>query len=98
MLSHPEVHSGAQKQNSQSGTLRQLGYHQQKKIYDWICQVTDDSPPVIDVQEIVNNPKDSLRTLCERLNIKFWTTNREPILINGDMPVSFFRILLFFLF
>ncbi len=50
----------------------QLGYHQQKKIYDWICQITDDSPPVIDVQEIVNNPKDSLRTLCERLNIKFY--------------------------
>ena len=50
----------------------QLGYHQQKYIYDWICRFTDDYPPVIDVQEIIKNPRDSLKTLCGRFNIDFF--------------------------
>jgi len=51
---------------------KQLGYPQQKKLWDWLSGEADFNPLIIEAQEITKNPKEELRKLCENLNIEFY--------------------------
>ncbi len=51
---------------------RQLGFAQQKELFDWLSSETDFTPPIIEAKEITKNPKQVLTWLCEKLNIDFF--------------------------
>ncbi len=51
---------------------KQLGYPQQKKLWDWLSRETDFKPLIIEAQEITKNPKEELQKLCGNLNIEFY--------------------------
>ena len=52
-------------------TLGDLGFVQQTEIFQWVCGRTGTAPPVIDVRDVLENPKRLLRLLCEAVDIEF---------------------------
>lgn len=52
-------------------TEEDLGFVQQAEIFDWVSQNTDQRPPVIDAQDVLQNPERLLRLVCEAVGIEF---------------------------
>ncbi len=52
-------------------TLDDIGIVQLKKLYEFVRERLDIAPIVIDSDDLLNNPKDMLRLLCEKLRIGF---------------------------
>ena len=56
---------------SHDPTFEDLGFGQQAEIFDWVCQKTGVTPPVLDARDVLDHPEPSLRRLCEALNVDF---------------------------
>jgi len=48
-----------------------LGYVQQRRIFDHVCSLAEVPPPVIDARDVLQDPEGVLRALCARLDIPF---------------------------
>jgi len=53
------------------GTPADLGYPQQAALFDAIATMHGEAPPVIDSERFLADPEGQLRTLCERLDVRF---------------------------
>ena len=51
-----------------------LGYHQQRRIFDEVCERTNVTPPVIDTDRFLLDPKGQLEAVCNRLGLAFDNT------------------------
>lgn len=54
------------------GTMADLGYVEQHRLFDTITEMTGEPPAVIDASRFLENPEAQLRKLCERLSIPFY--------------------------
>lgn len=52
-------------------TLEDLGFVQQQKIFDFVCEQKSSVPPVVDAREILENPERMLRRLCHAVGVEF---------------------------
>ena len=51
--------------------LQDTGLPQQLEIFDWVRTRTGKTPPVLDTRDVLNNPAQTMRLLCESLNLEF---------------------------
>jgi hypothetical protein len=49
----------------------ELGFAQQLRLFDHVCDRRGSAPPVLDAADILQNPEGLLRALCARLGIAF---------------------------
>src|SRR5436190_7469759 len=52
-------------------TLEDLGFVQQAEIFDWVRKHTGAVPPVIDANDVLENPEGILRLLCDAIGVDF---------------------------
>ena len=52
-------------------TLDDIGFVQQAELFDTVCDLRGEVPPVIDSREFLEHPEAQLRLLCDRLNLSF---------------------------
>jgi len=52
-------------------TLEDLGFVQQCEIFDFVRERTDTIPPVIDADDVLKNPEQMLRALCDAISVGF---------------------------
>lgn len=48
-----------------------LGFVQQAEIFDWVCERLGVTPPVIDANDVLENPERVLRLLCAAVGVEF---------------------------
>jgi hypothetical protein len=51
--------------------VEDLGFVQQAEIFDWVRGQTGQTPPVIDADEVLENPERILRRLCRAVGVEF---------------------------
>ncbi|HJP97986.1 MAG TPA: hypothetical protein VJ862_05420 [Rhodanobacteraceae bacterium] len=49
----------------------ELGFEQQARLFDYVCDRLGHAPPVIDAADVLKEPRTALVTLCEVLDIPF---------------------------
>ncbi len=49
----------------------ELGFEQQARLFDHVCDKLGHAPPVIDADDVLKNPRSVLSALCARLGIPF---------------------------
>jgi hypothetical protein len=49
----------------------ELGFEQQSRIFDHVCEWLGTAPPVIDAEDVLRDPAATLRALCSSLRIPF---------------------------
>ncbi|MGH8427057.1 MAG: HAD family hydrolase [Gammaproteobacteria bacterium] len=49
----------------------ELGFEQQTRLFDYVCEKFSAAPPVLDAADVLKNPARSLRALCECLGVAF---------------------------
>ncbi|HWG66128.1 MAG TPA: hypothetical protein VN662_01750 [Rhodanobacteraceae bacterium] len=49
----------------------ELGFEQQARLFDRVCDKLGHTPPVIDATEVLKNPRGTLSALCAKLGIPF---------------------------
>jgi Sulfotransferase domain len=52
-------------------TLEDLGFVQQQKIFDFVRQQTNSTPPAVDAKDVLQNPERILRLLCDAIGVEF---------------------------
>ena len=52
-------------------TLEDLGFPQQQRLFEAVCKNDGKSPPVLDADDVLADPKGMLAALCAALNIPF---------------------------
>src|SRR5688500_17146804 len=52
-------------------TLEDIGFVQQREIFDWVCAHTGEIPPVIDAHDVLEDPERILRMLCDAVGVEF---------------------------
>jgi hypothetical protein len=58
------------KKNSEP-ELNDLGFVQQAEIFDFVQSFTGSTPPVIDADDVLRDPKRMLRLLCDKIGVEF---------------------------
>lgn len=58
-------------QKNADPTVEDLGFPQQREIFDWVQQRTGKTPPVLDAKDVLNDPRRVLGLLCEALEVEF---------------------------
>jgi hypothetical protein len=51
--------------------LEDLGFVQQAEIFDFVCEHTNASPPIVDAKDVLENPERILRLLCQAVRVEF---------------------------
>jgi len=54
--------------------LLDLGFVQQAEIFDFVRARTNSVPPVVDARDVLENPKQILRLLCDATSVEFSDT------------------------
>lgn len=49
----------------------ELGFEQQRRLFDHVCDRSGKAPPVLDAAAVLKNPAELLHALCERLDVTF---------------------------
>jgi hypothetical protein len=52
-------------------TLEDIGFVQQAQIFESVCAGTGSVPPVIDAEDVLENPEKTLRLLCDAVGVEF---------------------------
>lgn len=52
-------------------TLEDLGFPQQQEIFHLVREQSRKTPPVLDARDVLENPRQILATLCDRLDVAF---------------------------
>jgi hypothetical protein len=58
-------------------TLDDIGIIQEAEIFDYVCDLTGEAPPVLEANDVLTDPASVLSKLCERAGISFSTTMLE---------------------
>jgi hypothetical protein len=65
-------------------SLEAIGVPQQAELFDRVCQIRGEAPPVVDSDDILNDPAGMLRALCSALGIAYtdamlsWEAGPKP--------------------
>ena len=65
-------------------SLEAIGVPQQAELFDRVCQIRGEAPPVVDSDDILNDPAGMLRALCGALGIAYtdamlsWEAGPKP--------------------
>jgi hypothetical protein len=51
--------------------MEDLGFVQQCEIFDFVRERINSTPPVLDARDVLENPEQSLRLLCEAIGVEF---------------------------
>ena len=51
--------------------LEDLGFTQQCEIFEFVRTRTNSVPPVVDARDVLENPEETLRALCEAIGVEF---------------------------
>ncbi len=71
LIRAPEEVVASFTQNRPDAAPWELGFEQQARLFDQVCQQIGAAPAVLDAADVLNNPAGMLRTLCARLGIAF---------------------------
>lgn len=71
LIRHPARVIGSYARKRESPSLDDIGFTQQWRLFDHVCQTTGTAPPVVDSADIRANPGPLLRRLCATLGISF---------------------------
>jgi hypothetical protein len=52
-------------------SLEDLGFVQQREIFDWVRARTNATPPVVDARDVLENPRRILGLLCHAIGVDF---------------------------
>ena len=52
-------------------SLRDIGFVEQQELYEFACRLGDTPPPVIDADDLLDDPEGILRALCAEIGIAF---------------------------
>jgi sulfotransferase family protein len=52
-------------------SLEDIGFVQQCEIFDWVRELTDQRPPIVDAKDVLQDPERILRLLCEAIGVNF---------------------------
>jgi hypothetical protein len=52
-------------------SLEDIGFVQQEEIFQFVCDATGAVPPVIDARDVLQDPEQILRLLCESVGVEF---------------------------
>ncbi len=53
-------------------TAADIGFEQQSRLFDLVCDLSEQPPPVVDSKDILLNPELTLRKLCGALEVPFF--------------------------
>ncbi|HET8553118.1 MAG TPA: HAD family hydrolase [Gammaproteobacteria bacterium] len=71
LIRRPEEVVASFTKNRPDAALWELGFEQQARLFDYVCDTLGAAPPVLDAADVLKNPGDLLRALCARLGISF---------------------------
>ena len=71
LIRHPREVITSYLKKHQDPTLEDLGFVQQEEIFDWVRAHNNQVPPVLDAEDVLNNPEATLRLLCQSLGVPF---------------------------
>ncbi|MGH8161933.1 MAG: HAD family hydrolase [Gammaproteobacteria bacterium] len=57
--------------NREDAAIWELGFEQQARLFDQVCNRLGKAPPVLDAADVLKNPEGTLRALCTRLGVAF---------------------------
>ncbi|HET7307219.1 MAG TPA: HAD family hydrolase [Gammaproteobacteria bacterium] len=57
--------------NRPDAAVWELGFEQQARLFDHVCDTLGTAPPVLDATDVLKNPAGLLRALCARLDVAF---------------------------
>jgi hypothetical protein len=52
-------------------TAADVGFVQQARLFDWVCDHIGGTPPVIDAKDVLQSPERILRRLCQAVGVEF---------------------------
>lgn len=71
LIRHPGRVLASYARKRDTVSLRDIGFVEQGALYDQACALSGDAPPVIDADDLLNDPAGILRALCSALSIPF---------------------------
>ncbi|MCL4675016.1 MAG: HAD family hydrolase [Pararhodobacter sp.] len=84
LIRHPARVIASYARKREAPTLDDIGFVQQQRLFDHVCQTTGAIPPVIESTDIRANPGPMLRALCQALAIPYtermlrWPAGPKP--------------------
>ena len=71
LIRHPARVLASYARKRDAVSLRDIGFCEQEELYDLACKLADTPPPVIDADDLLDDPAGILRQLCVQLSIPF---------------------------
>ena len=71
LIREPRAVAASYRAKRDQATPSDLGFPQQREIFDRVCDRLGKAPPVIDAADILANPEATLRALCAALGLSF---------------------------
>ena len=71
LIRAPEEVVASFTQNRPDAAPWELGFEQQARLFDQVCQQIGTAPAVLDASDVLRNPAGMLRAVCTRLGIAF---------------------------
>ena len=71
LIRHPAQVVASYREKRGSVTADDIGFAQQRKLFELAQSVTDAPPPVIESSDVLKNPKQALSALCKALDLAF---------------------------
>lgn len=65
-------------------SAKDLGFRRQAELFDEVCQISGQAPPVLEARDVLAQPEKTLRALCTALGVRFlpemlcWPKGRRP--------------------
>lgn len=71
LIRRPEEVVASFAANRPDAAFWELGFDQQARLFDHVCERRDQAPPVLDAADVLKDPPGLLRALCQRLGVAF---------------------------
>lgn len=71
LIRHPARVIASYIRKNDEPTARDVGFPQQREIFDAVCNMSGRQPTVIDASDVVAAPEKTLRLLCEAVGVEF---------------------------
>jgi hypothetical protein len=84
LIRTPEAVVASFMQNRPDAAAWELGFEQQTRLFEHVCERTGAAPPVVDASDVLKDPRGVLGALCARLGIAFsermlrWPSGSRP--------------------
>lgn len=74
LIRDPRAVIASYSKKNELAAVEDLGFVQQAEIFDFVVREIDATPPVIDADDVLRNPRKTLVRLCEALGVEFSDT------------------------